>query len=70
MLWDLGDPIRHSLPHIRTSGQQGPATSAALYLPYGVAVDSSGNIVLTDPDHQPTMHELMSHTAGFTFYSG
>jgi CubicO group peptidase (beta-lactamase class C family) len=29
--------------------------------------DSSGNTILTDPDHPPTMRELMSHTAGFTY---
>jgi len=30
-------------------------------------VDSSGKIILVDPDHAPTMRELMSHTAGFTY---
>ena len=30
-------------------------------------VDSAGNVILTDPDHPPTMRELMSHTAGFTY---
>jgi CubicO group peptidase (beta-lactamase class C family) len=29
--------------------------------------DSSGNMILTDPDHPPTMRELMTHTAGFTY---
>lgn len=26
-----------------------------------------GEMVLDDPDHAPTMHELMTHTAGFTY---
>ena len=30
-------------------------------------VDASGNVILKDPDHAPTMGELMSHTAGFTY---
>jgi CubicO group peptidase (beta-lactamase class C family) len=30
-------------------------------------VDADGKMILVDPDHPPTMHELMSHTAGFTY---
>ena len=30
-------------------------------------VDGDGKMILVDPDHPPTMHELMSHTAGFTY---
>ncbi|HWG21425.1 MAG TPA: serine hydrolase domain-containing protein [Terracidiphilus sp.] len=30
-------------------------------------VDAVGKMILVDPDHAPTMHELMSHTAGFTY---
>ena len=30
-------------------------------------VDQSGNMILEDPVHPPTMHELMTHTAGFTY---
>jgi len=30
-------------------------------------VDSNGSMILTDPDHAPTMRELMTHTAGFTY---
>jgi CubicO group peptidase (beta-lactamase class C family) len=30
-------------------------------------VDESGKMVLEDPVHPPTMHELMTHTAGFTY---
>lgn len=29
--------------------------------------DSSGNIIVEDPIHPPTMEELMTHTAGFTY---
>jgi CubicO group peptidase (beta-lactamase class C family) len=30
-------------------------------------VDADGKTILVDPDHAPTMRELMSHTAGFTY---
>jgi CubicO group peptidase (beta-lactamase class C family) len=30
-------------------------------------VDADGKMILEDPDHPPTMRELMSHTAGFTY---
>jgi CubicO group peptidase (beta-lactamase class C family) len=33
-------------------------------------VDAAGKMLLTDPDHAPTMSELMSHTAGFTYGNG
>ena len=29
-------------------------------------VDASGKMILVDPDHAPTMRELMTHTAGFS----
>jgi CubicO group peptidase (beta-lactamase class C family) len=29
--------------------------------------DSNGNMILEDPVHPPTMQELMTHTAGFTY---
>jgi CubicO group peptidase (beta-lactamase class C family) len=29
--------------------------------------DANGRVILTDPDHPPTMRELMTHTAGFTY---
>ena len=32
-------------------------------------VDADGKMILADPDHAPTMSELMSHTAGFTYGS-
>lgn len=30
-------------------------------------VDADGRMILVEPDHPPTMRELMSHTAGFTY---
>jgi CubicO group peptidase (beta-lactamase class C family) len=30
-------------------------------------LDADGKPILVDPDHPPTMRELMSHTAGFTY---
>ena len=32
-------------------------------------VDMDGKPILVDPDHAPTMRELMTHTAGFTYGS-
>ena len=31
--------------------------------------DAEGKMILVDPDHAPTMRELMTHTAGFTYGS-
>jgi CubicO group peptidase (beta-lactamase class C family) len=33
-------------------------------------VDADGKMILVDPDHAPTMRELMTHTAGFSYGSG
>jgi CubicO group peptidase (beta-lactamase class C family) len=30
-------------------------------------VDAAGNMILEEPNHSPTMQELMTHTAGFTY---
>ncbi len=30
-------------------------------------VDADGKMILVDPEHAPTLRELMSHTAGFTY---
>jgi CubicO group peptidase (beta-lactamase class C family) len=30
-------------------------------------VDANGKMILVDPDHAPTMRELMTHTAGFSY---
>jgi len=32
--------------------------------------DKAGKMVLADPEHAPTMRELMTHTAGFTYGNG
>jgi CubicO group peptidase (beta-lactamase class C family) len=33
-------------------------------------VDAEGKPILVDPDHAPTLRELMTHTAGFSYGSG
>ncbi len=33
-------------------------------------LDNDGNMILADPDHPPTMKELMSHSAGFSYGNG
>jgi CubicO group peptidase (beta-lactamase class C family) len=33
-------------------------------------VDPDGKMILVDPDHAPTMRELMTHTAGFSYGNG
>ncbi len=33
-------------------------------------VDADGKMILVDPDHAPTMGELMTHTAGFSYGDG
>ena len=33
-------------------------------------VDAEGKMILVDPDHPPTIEELMSHSAGFSYGSG
>ena len=33
-------------------------------------VDTNGNMILVDPEHAPTMSELMTHTAGFSYGEG
>ncbi|MGA8741679.1 MAG: serine hydrolase domain-containing protein [Terracidiphilus sp.] len=52
--WLPSDPIAKFIPEFA-------------HLKVYKGVDSNGNMILTDPDHPPTMRELMSHTAGFTY---
>jgi len=52
--WHPSDPISKYIPEF-----------AKLRVFKGV--DQSGNMILEDPVHAPTMHELMTHTAGFTY---
>jgi len=52
--WHPSDPISKYIPEF-----------AKLKVFKGV--DQSGNPILEDPVHPPTMRELMTHTAGFTY---
>ena len=52
--WLPSDPISKFIPEFA-------------HLKVVKGVDADGKMVLVDPDHQPTMRELMSHTAGFTY---
>jgi len=52
--WLPSDPISKYIPEFA-------------HLKVYKGVDSSGSLILTDPDHPPTMRELMTHTAGFTY---
>lgn len=44
------DPVWQANQHF--SGDGGPATSAMLYRPYSVAVDSSGNLFIADQNRR------------------
>lgn len=54
-------------------GKWHPSDPISLYIPEFAhlkvfkGVDQSGQMILEDPVHPPTMRELMSHTAGFTY---
>jgi CubicO group peptidase (beta-lactamase class C family) len=52
--WLPSDPISKFVPELA-------------HLKIYEGLDAAGNMILKDPDHQPTMGELMSHTAGFTY---
>ncbi|MGA2167842.1 MAG: serine hydrolase domain-containing protein [Terracidiphilus sp.] len=52
--WLPSDPIAKFIPEF-----------AHLKVYKGVGAD--GQMILVDPDHPPTMRELMTHTAGFTY---
>jgi CubicO group peptidase (beta-lactamase class C family) len=52
--WRPSDPISKFIPEF-----------AQLKVFKGL--DQSGKMILEDPIHSPTMRELMSHTAGFTY---
>jgi CubicO group peptidase (beta-lactamase class C family) len=53
-MWLPSDPISKFIPEF-----------AHLKVYNGVGAD--GKMLLVDPDHPPTLRELMSHTAGFTY---
>jgi len=52
--WLPSDPISKFIPEFA-------------HLKVYKGADAGGRMILADPDHQPTISELMSHTAGFTY---
>jgi CubicO group peptidase (beta-lactamase class C family) len=52
--WHPSDPISKYIPEFA-------------HLKVFKGVDQNGNMILEDPVHPPTMKELMTHTAGFTY---
>src|SRR5579871_6615696 len=52
--WLPSDPIAKFIPEFA-------------HLKVYKGVDAAGRVILEDPDHMPTMSELMSHSAGFTY---
>ena len=52
--WLPSDPISKFIPEFA-------------HLKVYKGADGTGNPILVDPDHAPTMSELMTHTAGFTY---
>ena len=52
--WLPSDPISKFVPEFE-------------HLKVYAGKDDGGKMILVDPDHAPTMGELMSHTAGFTY---
>ncbi len=55
--WLPGDPIAKYIPEFAN-------------LKVFNGVDADGKMILVDPEHAPTMRELMSHSAGFSYGSG
>ncbi len=55
--WLPNDPIAKYIPEFKN-------------LKVFAGVDKDGNPILVDPDHAPTMRELMSHSAGFSYGNG
>jgi CubicO group peptidase (beta-lactamase class C family) len=52
--WLPSDPISKYIPEFA-------------HLKVFKGVDADGKMILVEPDHAPTMRELMTHTAGFTY---
>lgn len=52
--WRPGDPISQYIPEFA-------------HLKVFKGVDANGKTIVEDPVHPPTMQELMTHTAGFTY---
>jgi CubicO group peptidase (beta-lactamase class C family) len=55
--WFPNDPISKYIPEFA-------------HLKVFKGVDPDGKMILVDPDHAPTIRELMTHTAGFGYGSG
>jgi len=55
--WLPSDPISKYIPEFA-------------HLKVFKGVDADGKVILVDPDHAPTMQELMSHSAGFSYGHG
>jgi CubicO group peptidase (beta-lactamase class C family) len=55
--WFPNDPISKYIPEFA-------------HLKVFKGIDTSGKMILVDPDHAPTMRELMTHTAGFSYGRG
>ena len=55
--WLPSDPISKYIPEFA-------------HLKVYKGVDADGKMILVDPDHAPTMRELMTHTAGFSYGNG
>lgn len=52
--WHPSDPVSKYIPEFA-------------HLKVLKGVNQSGKMLLEDPVHPPTMHDLMTHTAGFTY---
>src|SRR3569833_1937784 len=52
--WKPGDPLERYIPELA-------------HLKVFAGTDGSGNVILQDPKHPPTLGELLTHTAGFTY---
>jgi len=55
--WLPSDPISKFIPEFAN-------------LKVYAGLDPVGKMILVDPDHAPTMHELLTHTAGFSYGDG
>jgi CubicO group peptidase (beta-lactamase class C family) len=55
--WYPNDPISKYIPEFA-------------HLKVYKGVDADGKMILVDPDHAPTLRELLTHTAGFGYGSG
>ncbi len=52
--WKPGDPIERYIPELA-------------HLKVFAGTDGAGNMLLEDPKHPPTVGEVLTHTAGFTY---